>query len=206
VLKTKQHLSNDEFDFLTSEFGAYFGQLIHSQLMKLRAQQTNNSIQAKLARTQSNVLTGTSINTSTTQVQYITPKPIQTNTNIIQKQQPQASNIGVDSNQNPISPGPQSNKAQNQNQPDRRMSFESVENNNENMNRNLDLNTSDNMSNSSTNTVENKPKETLNQTETNSVNNMVSNNNDENNQIMNENLMSELSDQGNGGDDWLFYS
>lgn len=41
MLKTKQELSNDEFDYLTTEFGAYFGQLIHSQLMKLRNQQTN---------------------------------------------------------------------------------------------------------------------------------------------------------------------
>ena len=30
------NFANDEFDYLTSEFGAYFGQLIHTQLIKIR--------------------------------------------------------------------------------------------------------------------------------------------------------------------------
>ena len=38
VLKSKAPLSADEFDYLTTEFGAYFGQLIHGDLMKYRSQ------------------------------------------------------------------------------------------------------------------------------------------------------------------------
>lgn len=38
VLIEKPPQSSNEFDYLTTEFGAYFGQLIHSQVMKLRSQ------------------------------------------------------------------------------------------------------------------------------------------------------------------------
>ena len=38
ILKQKPPQPN-EFDYLTSEFGAYFGGFIHAQLMKLRNQQ-----------------------------------------------------------------------------------------------------------------------------------------------------------------------
>ncbi len=46
--------SNDEFDYLTTEFGAYFGQLIHSSLMKLRNQRlSSNQAQMVAASIQS---------------------------------------------------------------------------------------------------------------------------------------------------------
>ena len=38
LIEKASQQQNNEFDNLTSEFGAYFGQLIHSQLMKLRNQ------------------------------------------------------------------------------------------------------------------------------------------------------------------------
>ena len=47
ILKTKPPQPN-EFDYLTTEFGAYFGELIHAQLMKLRSQQASAN-QAQLA-------------------------------------------------------------------------------------------------------------------------------------------------------------
>ena len=47
ILKPKPAQPN-EFDYLTSEFGAYLGPLIHAQLMKLRNQQLT-AAQAQVA-------------------------------------------------------------------------------------------------------------------------------------------------------------
>lgn len=47
ILKSKPPQPN-EFDYLTTEFGAYFGELIHAQLMKLRSQQVS-AAQAQVA-------------------------------------------------------------------------------------------------------------------------------------------------------------
>ena len=69
VLKSKPPLSNDEFDYLTTEFGAYFGQLIHAELMKYKSQRA----QAQIAAINSNNRQTTKQTINPTQIQYIRP-------------------------------------------------------------------------------------------------------------------------------------
>lgn len=47
--------SIDEFDHLTTEFGAYFGQLIHSHLMKLRSQRISSNQAQLVSATAQNI-------------------------------------------------------------------------------------------------------------------------------------------------------
>ena len=63
ILKSRQ--TPNEFDYLTNEFGAYFGPQIHAQLMKLRNQQltANQAQMAAAANAQSRtVITPLSVN------------------------------------------------------------------------------------------------------------------------------------------------
>jgi len=65
ILKSKPVVSNDEFDYLTTEFGAYFGPLIHSDLMKYRSQKQTAAQAQLIAAVQANPQPKTVVSSNT---------------------------------------------------------------------------------------------------------------------------------------------
>lgn len=57
ILKSKSIQTSDEFDYLTTKFGAYFGQQIHTQLSKVRGQQQQPPLPTQSLIRSNNVVT-----------------------------------------------------------------------------------------------------------------------------------------------------